>query len=134
FFDVAGWGRGAVRVDVVDRRSVELGVAQGLAHRACAASAARGRLGDVVGVAGGGITDELGEDVGTTLLGACESLQNDGARAFAADEAVARLVPRAARLRRLVVAAAEGEHGAEAADTNGRNRRFGAAGHHDLGA
>ncbi len=112
----------------------KLGVAQGLFHRTQAASAVRGRLGDVVGVAGGAVAGDLCEDVRPALLGARERLEHERAGAFTAHESVPTRVPRAAGALRIVVAAAEREHRGEPGDADGRNRGLGSARDHHAGA
>src|SRR5690242_3482372 len=106
FFRVTHGGGGAVRVDVVDLLGVELGVFQRLAHGTRGLRVVRRRLGDVVGVAGGGVAGDLGQDARAALFGARERFEDQRAGTFAAHEPVATLVPRTAGPLRLVIAAA----------------------------
>src|SRR5690606_13224900 len=77
---------------------------------------------------------DLRQDLGTALFGAAERLQDQGARTFAANEAIAPAIPRAAGALGFVVAAAQREHRAEASDADGCDRRLRPAGDHDFGA
>ncbi len=103
-------------------------------HAAEGAVAVLGRRGDVVGVAGHAVADDLGVDLRAALLGVLEFLEHDDAGALAHDEAVAVLVPRPRRLlRRVVEAASTGARGGEAGDAEPADRRLGAAGDHHVG-
>ena len=60
-------------------------------HAAEGAVAIFGRRGDVIGVAGQAVADDLGVDLGAARLGVFELFQHDDAGALAHDEAVAVL-------------------------------------------
>src|SRR5262249_59499823 len=79
-------------------------------------------------VAGG-----LGVEAGTAFLGVLVFLENDYARPFAHDEAIAVLVPRPRGVRRVVVARRQGAGGTKTPDTQLAQRRLRSAGDHHVG-
>ena len=103
-------------------------------HAAIGAVAVLGRGGDVIGVAGHAVADDLGIDLGAARLGVLELLEHDDAGALAHDEAVAVLVIGARGALGLVVEAGrERAAGGEAGDREAADRRFRAAGDHHVG-
>jgi hypothetical protein len=84
-------------------------------------------------VARGTVADELGEDPRAAFARSRQRLQNQRPSAFAANETIAASIPGAARALWLIVASAESEHGAEAADADGGDGRLGATGDHHFG-
>src|SRR5258708_29746544 len=100
---VAEWRRGAMGVDIVDVLDIHLGPLQGSPHRAIAAIAILGGCRDVMSITAEAITDDLGINLGTALLGVLVFFQNDDAGAFAHDEAVTALIPGPRAGRRIVV-------------------------------
>ena len=68
---------------------VKPGALQRARHAAEGAVAILGRRGDVVGVAGQAVADDLGIDLGAARLGVLQLFENDDAGALAHDEAVA---------------------------------------------
>ena len=114
--DRVGHGRGAVRVDVVDVGRRKPGALERGSHAAEGAVAVLGRRGDVIGVAGQAVADDLGIDFRAARLGVLQLFEDDDAGALAHDEAVAVAVIGPRRLFRRVVAlggqrAAGGEAG-----------------------
>ena len=103
-------------------------------HAAVGAVAVLGRRGDVVGVAGQAVADDLGIDLGAARLGVLQLFENDDAGALAHDEAVAVAVigPRGF-LGRVVAVGGKRPAGGEAGKRKPADRRFRAAGHHDVG-
>ncbi len=103
-------------------------------HRAIGARAFGVRRGDVIGVARQAVADHLGIDLRAARLGVLIFLEHDHARALAHDEAVAVPVVGPAGFLRLVVEiGAERARLGEAGDADRADRRFGAAGEHDVG-
>ena len=78
-----------MRVDVVDVGGRKPGALQRRRHAAKGAVAILGRRGDVVGVAGQAVADDLGIDLGAARLGMFQLFEDDDAGALAHDEAVA---------------------------------------------
>ena len=119
-------------IHIADDRGFQSGVAQGIAHHAKSALMFRGGLGHVKGVRTHAITDNLGQDGSATTSRVFQFFENQNARAFTDDKAIAILVPGTAGARGIVVARRECAHGSESADAHGRNRGFGAARYHDV--
>src|SRR5207244_9525182 len=90
-------------------------------------------VGDPIGVAGGSVAGQLGEDRRSPRAGEPLALEHDDARAFADDEAVAVLVEGPAGARGRIVAAGERSQHAETEHTRGIDDRVGAAGRDDAG-
>src|SRR3546814_3263409 len=90
--NVAGRRRGAVGVDIVDRRvvTVAAGLVQCLLHAAHRALARRCH--HVGAVRGGAIADQFGIDLGAARLGVLEFFHDQDAAAAGDDETVAVLV------------------------------------------
>ena len=89
-----------------------------------------GWRGDVVRIAGHAVTRDLAVDLGAPLAGVFVLLQDQHARTFAHDEAVAVLVPGARGLGGTVVeAGGKGTGGTEAGHADLGHRGFRAAGH-----
>src|SRR5579871_376231 len=131
---VAERGRGAVRVDVVDLVGRQPGAAQRVAHRAIGAVAVLRGRGQVIGVAGHAVTDDLGIDFGAARLGVLQLFEHEHAGAFAHDKAVAALVPRPRGGGRVVVVAGrQRPRRGKPGQPQPADRRLGAAAHHDVG-
>ena len=88
--------------------------------------------GDVRGVGGGAVADDLGERLRAAGPGMLERLQHDHAGALADDEAVTAAVERARGTFGLVVARGEGPHRREAAHQRLVPGGFRAAGEHHV--
>ena len=86
-----------------------------------------------IGVAAHAVADDLGQDRRAAGLGELVLLEDQDAGAFADDESVAVLVPRAAGALGLVIARGQRAHGGESADAHRRDGGFGAAADHDIG-
>ena len=92
------------------------------------------RRGDMIGVAGQAVADHFGIDIGAARLGLLIFLEHDYAGAFAHDEAVAVDVIGPAGALGFVVEIGRKRAGlGKAGDADRANRRFGAAGEHDVG-
>src|SRR5208337_445605 len=91
------------------------------------------RLSNMIRVRAHAIAHHLGNDLRATLASEFEFLENENARTFADDEAVAVLVPGAAGVVRIVVACGERPHGRKPTHSHRRNRSFGATGNHHVG-
>ena len=131
---VAERRRGPVRIDIIDFRRRNVGARDRRFHAAERAIAVLGRRRDVVGISGQTVADDLGIDPGATAFGMLIRLQHEDARTFADDETVTVAVVRARRTLRCVVERrGQGAARHEAGDADARDRRFCAAGDHDLG-
>src|SRR5207249_586905 len=95
---------GAVRVDIVDSGSLQIGVLQGIAHAAERAVAVLARRGHVEGICRDAVAGQLAVNPRPPRPGVLVLLEHHGAGALAQHEAVALLVPRTARSGRVVVA------------------------------
>ena len=92
------------------------------------------RGGDVVGVGGGAVAEQLRHrSLAPRFLACSNSSRTRMPAPFAQDEAVAVLVEGPAGLLRLVVALREAPGGDEAGQAHRRDGRLGAAGDHDVG-
>src|SRR6185295_11940260 len=118
---------GGVRVHVVDVTWSEARRRQGALDRDDDALALRMRRRDVVGVRARAVARDLGVDARTPSPRVLELLEDDDARPFADDEAVASRGEGAARTLRLLVAGRERAHRAEARDAELGEDRFHAA-------
>ena len=96
FIAVVGWGAGAVGIDVVDALSSQAPVLHGDAHGCCSAHTTGGWGGDVVSIASGSVSDDLGKDRGSARLGMTQGFQHLHARALTDHETIAFLVERTA--------------------------------------
>ena len=134
-FDLVAKGRGgAVGVDVVDVRGLDARVADGAAHRAEAAVAIIGGGGNVVGVAGQAVANNLGVDLRAAGLGVLVFLKHQHPGAFTHDKAVAgHVVGTGGLLRGVVEVRRHGAAGDEAGDAQGADRGLRAARDHDVG-
>src|SRR5215203_4224366 len=131
---VAERRRGAVGVDVVDVRDVDAGALDRHLHAAIGAVAVLGRRGDVVGIARQAVADHLGVDPGAPRLRVRVLLEHDDAGALAHDEAVAVAIVGARGAGRIVVEVRrQRPAGGKAGERKPVDRRFRAAGEHDLG-
>ena len=109
FLGIADRRRGAVRVDVVDRRRHRGKRLPHAAHRAFSR-----RSNHVVAVGGRAVADDLAIDPGAARLGVLQLFQHQHARAAGDDEAVAIDVIRSGSGRCLVVEfRRHGAHGVE---------------------
>ena len=88
-------GRRAVRVDVAHIGEVDARRRRAPAHAADGAGATGSRRGDVMRIRGGRRTEHLGEDRGASCDGHVPLLEDENARRFGDDEAVAVAVERA---------------------------------------
>ena len=132
--DAIADGRGsAVGVQIIDLLGQQLGVFERIAHHAVGSVAICGRRGDVIRIAGHPVADDFGDNVGTAGQGVVERFQKEHSRAFAHHEAIAAGVPRAASMRRVVIAGGKRAHRRETGDTERRDRRFGAPADHGFG-
>src|SRR6185312_5998564 len=77
--------------------------------------------------------DDFTENVRAALLRGFELFENENARAFTNDEAVAILIERAGGVQGIVIALRERAHGGESADAHRGDAGFGAAADHDIG-
>ena len=121
------------RVHVVDIGGLDLRVLERHRHRADAAVAALGGLRDVVGVADGGVAADLGEDLRPARLRVVGAFQHEDAGAFAHDEPIAFGVEGPGGGGGQLVACRERASSGEAGHGHLADRRFGAAGEHDVG-
>ena len=94
---VAKRRRSAVGVDVVDLARRDAGPAQRRGHATERAVAILRRRGDVVGIAGQAVADQLGINAGAAALGVFVFFQHDRTSALAHHEAVAIACRKAAR-------------------------------------
>ena len=97
---VAEGSRGGVGVDVVDFVGRDACDLEGGVHGAEAAFALGGHAGHVEGIGGHAVADDLGENLCAACFGELELFDDEDARAFADDEAVAILVEGTAGVRR----------------------------------
>ena len=98
------------------------------------AVAVGGGRGDMIGVAGKAVADQLGVDGGAAVLGVLEFLEHDASGAFAHHKAVAIAVVGARGLLGPVVEAGrQGAAGAKSGQRKAIDRRLGAAGDHHVG-
>ncbi len=107
--------------------------AHGEAHRPLDAAALLVGGGHVVGVRRAPVARDGGDGLRTPALGVLGALQDQGSRALAHHEAVARLVERPARAVRLIVAPGDCPDRAETRHGKGRDRGLGRAGDHHVG-
>src|SRR5581483_6497043 len=103
------------------------------AHHPETAFALKSRLGNVIGVCAHTVTYNLGDDGGPAFSGKFQFFENQNARAFANDEAIAVFVPRAAGAMRIVVTGGERPHSGKSSDSHRRDCGFRAAGDHHVG-
>ena len=126
-------GRGAVGVDVVDVAGLDSRVLHRRAHGPVAAVAVRRRRGDVVGIPGKTVAENLRIDPGAALSGVPEFLEHDDAGALPHDESVASPVPGPRGAFGLVVVVrGERARSREPGDPERTDRRLGAARDHDV--
>ena len=125
--------RGAVRVDVVNLIGTDTGRRDRRVHHAEGAIAVLRWRGHVIRVTGHAIADHLGVNRRAAALGELEFLEHHHAGAFAQHEAVAVLLERTARARRIVVARRQGAQRGKTANPHRTHRRFSAARDHGVG-
>ena len=125
---VVGRGRGAVRVDVVDVCRRQPGVGYGRRHRPHRPVPVRVGLGDVVGVGGGAVADQLGQDRGAPAEGELPLFEDESGRPLAQHETVPVDVEGPGGPLRLVVAGRERLHGGEAGYPDRGHGRLATAG------
>src|SRR5206468_7424222 len=131
--DVAGLGRGAVRIRMAGLLGVDPARLERFPHGPHRALAFRLRGGEVVHVGAGAVTGDLGEDARAARLRVIHVLEQEHHRALAHDEAVASDVERTAGLLRLVVALAGRLDLAERAHRERRDGRLRPTREHRLG-
>ena len=123
----------AVRVDVLDVRRLHARLIECHLHGTRIPFAFGRRGGDVVGVRGRAVADELAVDLRAALDGTLALLEDEDGRAFRQHEPIAVLVEWPRGLLRGVVAPAHRVHRCERADRQREHRRLRAADHHDIG-
>ena len=114
-------------------RRLDSGALDGVPHGAIAALAFGRHSGDVEGVGAHAVADDLGEDFCASGLSKFQVFEDEDARAFADDEAVAVFVKGAAGVFGVVVAGGKRAHGGESADSHGSDGGLGAPGDHGVG-
>src|SRR5205807_6996729 len=102
-------------------------------HREPRALAVLGRRGNVIGIPAHAKTNELGINARPPAPRMLELFQDDGTAAITEHEAVAILIPRAARLCWGIVAGGEGLRLAEAPEAADRGRHLAPTGDHHIG-
>ena len=125
--------RGAVGVDVRNVLRVHPGAPERHPHAAGGAFAGRGGSCQMVSVSRVAVAGQFGIDARSAGLGVLQLLQNYDAAAFPHDEAVAVAVKRPGGALGIIIAGAQGAHGAESAQTQRDNRGFASAGEHHVG-
>src|SRR5438128_1336347 len=133
FADVGETGRSGVGVNVIDVVRRNLRVIERQLHGARSASAILRRRGHVIGVRRKSVAGKLAIDFRSALLRVFELFHNGNARAFTYDETVTVAIERARRALRFVVALAERFHRRKTGQTKFDDRRFGTAGHKNIG-
>src|SRR5438128_5229483 len=133
FADVAETGRSGVGVNVIDVVRRNLRVIERQLHGARSASAILRRRGHVIGVRRKSVAGKLAIDFRSALLRVFELFHNGNSSAFTYDETVTIAIERARRALRFVVALAERFHRRKTGQTKFDDRRFGTAGHKNIG-
>ena len=90
-------------------------------------------VGDAEGVGGRAVAGHFGVDAGAAALGVLQLFEDQHARAFAEDEAVAVQIERPRRLLRIVVVRRQGGEQVEAGDAERMDHAVRAAGEHEVG-
>src|SRR5580704_15370320 len=96
--EIALLSRSAVRIDIVDLVGIEVAVFEAHPHTLGRAASLWRRRGDVIGVAVGGVTADLGNDVRPALDCSVALFENQRRRSLRHHKSVALLVERTARL------------------------------------
>mmetsp|Transcript_48538 Transcript_48538/g.90061 ORF Transcript_48538/g.90061 Transcript_48538/m.90061 type:complete len:517 (-) Transcript_48538:146-1696(-) len=123
-----------VRVQVADLLLLHPAHLHGHLHRLGQTAALRRGRGDVMRVARRTVSHHLAVNLGPSLLGRLQALEQDDARSFAHDKPTPVRVERTRPGRRVVVVLRRhGLHGAEAGVAKGRDRRLGPPRDHHVG-
>src|SRR6266702_4318284 len=122
-----------MRVDVVYLVRTQSRLLQGAAHRTYQARAFRSRLGDMISITGGSVAHQFCENLCAAIPGEVQVFEDQHARTFAHDEAVARGIKGAARPLEIVIAARDGMHIIEGGHGDRSNALFGPASDHRPG-
>ena len=130
---VALAGRGGMGIHVLDVGRLETRLDQRPPRRAHGADAARRRQGDVRGVGGRAIADELSERLHAPRQRVLELLEDQDSRPFGHDEPITAAIERPRRARRIVVAGRQRSHRTEPADERFEDARLGSACKHHVG-
>src|SRR5438270_11688295 len=133
FTDVAETGRSGVGVNVIDIARRNFRVLERQLHGPRGASAILRRRSHVIGVRRKSVASELAINFRAALLSVFKLFYNGNAGAFAYDETVTGAIERARRALRLVIALAERFHRGKTGETKFDDRRFGTAGHKNIG-
>ena len=123
--------RGAVCIDVLHILRIEATVAQRIDHAAPRSIAIR--RGDVVGIRTHAVAREFTINARAALPGMLVLFEHEYAGALAEHKTVPVPIPGPRCRGRIVIARRKRAHRREAAHAQGRNRRFGATGDHDVG-
>ena len=121
-------------VDVVHRRGLDARIGQRHGHRGSRRLAGRVRLGEVVGVAGEPVAQDLTDRLGPPPDGVLQALEHQHGAGLAHHEPVAGPVEGTAGGRGRVVARRERPHRVEGGDAGARDGRLGPTGQHRVGA
>src|SRR6266699_2851994 len=122
-----------MRVDVVYLVRTQSRLLQGAAHRTYQARAFRSRLGDMISITGGSVAHQFCENLCAAIPGEVQVFEDQHARTFAHDEAVARGIKGAARPLGIIIAARDGMHIIEGGHGDRSNALFGPASDHRPG-
>ncbi len=134
FVAVVFAGACAVGVDVMDIGRGEFGVEECFGHSDDSPLALGMLVGDAVGIGGGAVADDFGEDIGVSSGCMLEGFEDDHSRALAEDESIAFCVEGSRGVLRGIVLCGEGGEAIEAGDAEGVDHGMGSAGDHDIGA
>src|SRR6266480_6513151 len=133
FTDVAETGRSGVGVNVIDIARRNFRVLKRQLHGPRGASAVIRRRSHVIGVRRKSVASELAINFRAALLSVFKLFYDGNAGAFAYDETVTVAIERARCALRLVIALAERFHRGKTGETKFDDRRFGTAGHKNIG-
>ena len=122
-----------MRVYILDVRRRKSSVLQRALHHAHHSAPVFGGRSDVIRVARHPISGHLGVDLRAACDGAFAFFEDDDARPFAHDEAVALEIPRTRGVLRIVVPRRQRAHRRETSHSERRDHRFAAAGEHHVG-
>lgn len=132
FGDIALRSGGAVGVDVGNVRGIHARRAKGHRH-ATGRSFAAGRWGSqMMSIGSVSVADDFRVNPRAAGLGVFEFFQDNHPAAFAHDKSVATDIEWPGGMLGIVIAGAQGAHGAETAQAEGDNRRFAATGEHEV--
>ena len=119
-------------VDVINLIVADTGITQGVIHAAHGAGAIFAGGGNVMRIGTHPVSGEFAVNARTAAFGMFVFFKHQNAGALAHHKTVPILVPGAAGGSRVVIARRQCTSRAESADTQRRNRGFGAAGNHDV--